>query len=101
MTAESASSGSRFWLVELDPDLSAGPATRYAIWRQIKDCPGVTKLCNLSAIDQVTLDAILRKPTPALKRESPSIYNAIRRYHQRKRQPRLLPDTSDDGQRQP
>ena len=82
---------SRFLLVVLEEDLAAHYTTRTGVWASLKQVSGIQSITDLSAISQTTLDLVLLKPTEALKKEEPTTYNAIRQYHARKRQPRLLP----------
>ena len=80
---------SRFWLVELQEDLDARGTTRTGVWCGIHQVNGVDSITDMDAITQATLDLILMKPTEVLKQAEPKMYNAIRQYWRRQRQPRL------------
>jgi hypothetical protein len=80
---------SRFLLVEMEEDLASLYTTHDGVFISCKCVNGVRSVTDLASIDQTTLDIILLKPTPRVKREEPMIYNAIRRYHARRQQPGL------------
>ena len=80
---------SRFWLVELEPDLPSHYTTETGVWCSIHQISGVKSITDLSAISQATLDVILLKPTEAVRAANPSTYDLIRKYWRRQRQPSL------------
>lgn len=77
-----------FLLVELEPGLDVSRSNGIVHGIRVT-FPGVVSVTDLTAVTQATLDAILMKPTAALKRTNPSTYNAIRQYHRRQLQPEL------------
>jgi hypothetical protein len=50
---------SRFWLVELEPDLEVHKTTRTGVWCGVKGVNGVRAVTDLEAISQATLDELL------------------------------------------
>jgi len=80
---------SRYLLVTLAEDLPKLGTLHDVVMIAIKQVNGVQSVTDLTGISQTTLDVILLKPTERVRKEEPTIYNAIRHYHARKRQPRL------------
>jgi len=80
----------RFLLVVLHEDLAAHRTTLGGIWAQLRLISGIKSITDISVIDRATLDMLCLDPTPALKRASPTMFQACRRYWQRQRQPEML-----------
>jgi len=76
-------------LVKTAEDLAKHRTTRTGVFAQIRQVSAVESVTDMSAISQATLDVILLKPTDELKRREPTVYNAIRHYWRRQRQPEL------------
>lgn len=71
---------SRFWLVELEPDLEqlAFPTTRGGVWAGVLMVNGVRSLTDVAAISRETLDALLRPPEPQNEAHGAARRNARR-----------------------
>ena len=88
---------SRFWLVELEPDLAAHYTTRTGVWCGVKGVNGVKSLTDLRAITLDTLATLLMSDEEFAagmemlrhRREHTSPDHVIRAYWKRVRQPRL------------
>ncbi len=50
---------SRFWLVELEEDLTAHHTTRTGVWCGVKSVNGVKAVTDVEVISRGTLDALL------------------------------------------
>lgn len=59
---------SRFLLVEMEEDLAARYTSHDGVLISCKCVNGVKSVCDLGQVNQVTLDAILRPPSPDLER---------------------------------
>jgi hypothetical protein len=68
---------SRFWLVELEPDLAAHSTTRTGVWCSLKGVNGIRAITDMEVVSQATLDELLlpavqslvKRPTSTRKRE--------------------------------
>jgi hypothetical protein len=57
---------SRWWLVELEPDLESHFTTRTGVWCGIKSVNGVKAVTDMEVISQTTLDDILLPPEQSM-----------------------------------
>jgi hypothetical protein len=67
---------SRFLLVELEEDLTAHRTTQIGVWNSLRLVSGVRSITDLSLVSQPTLDAILYRPEPALRRKRKARHDA-------------------------
>ena len=68
---------SRFWLIELEPDLESRFTTRTGVWCGIKSVNGVKAVTDMEVISQATLAEILLPPEQ-------SMITNLRRFKQRR-----------------